>query len=747
MGKFAYKELLQIKGYPSSLKLVKHGKSRFYWVHFSTYIAPKGTIKIRKSTKTENQSEAMRFAKDFYEDLIVKKKMGDFPTDHTFARYANKLIHINDQRVKNNDYSLSQFNNDKYRIENDLLPYFAELDISEVNFLTISNFINLLVDKGFKINSQKKYLTLIRKILNIALEEDIIKELPKFPESTQLRVKIKKQYVPYPKGRTLDQKSIEDVRSLINGTPIRRDLLIEYLHLIQDKYRCIKKGHLAALSDIMKIPFAEAFEVASFYAHFDVMDDNEPSPPEITVRVCDSLTCELKGSDLLLKNLRKKYHNSDEVRILRAPCMGLCDSAPACEVGHNHLKKCSIKSIDSAIRKRETHSQIIEGVSFEEYIKNGGYKILKKCYQGKLNVESVINILQEAGLKGMGGAGFPSGQKWKFVRMEPGPRLMTINGDEGEPGTFKDKLYLEQNLHKFFEGMLIAAWAVEAKDVYIYLRDEYPGIRDKIIRELDKLRKKNIVDKETIIHLRRGAGAYICGEESAMIESIEGKRGLPRHKPPFISKVGLFGKPTLNHNIETVYWVRDIIENGSQWYSSQGTNDRLGPHSYSVSGRVKKPGVKIAPAGVTMNQLINDYCGGMEDGHKFYGYLPGGASGGLLPSSMADIPLDFGTLEEHGCFIGSGAIVVFSDKDDITKVVLNLLKFFEDESCGQCTPCRVGTEKAVKLLEKNNWDKKLLNELVDMMGDASICGLGQAAGNPIRCALKYFGKDIYEKAN
>ena len=742
MGKFAYKEVLQIKGYPPSLKVVKHGKSRFYWVHFSTYVASKGTIKIRKSTKTEAQNEAIRFAKEFYEDLIVKKKMGDFPVDNTFGRYTTKLITLNDQRVKNNTYSLSQFNNDKYRIENDLVPFFAELDITEVSYLTISNFINLLVDKGFKVNSQKKYLTLIRKVMNLALEDGTISELPKFPDSNKLKVKTKKHYVPYPKGRTLDQKASDDIKSLINGTPVRRDLLIEYLHLIQDRFRCIKKKHLAALSDIMKIPFAEAFEVASFYAHFDVIDDDSPQPPEITLRVCDSLTCELKGSDVLIKNLKKKYHNSDKVRVLRAPCMGLCDHAPACEVGHNHLKECSIDSIETAIKTSNTHPQIIDGISLDSYISNGGYKILRKCYEKELSVETVIEKLEHAGLKGMGGAGFPSGQKWKFVRMEPGPRLMTINGDEGEPGTFKDKLYLEQNLHKFIEGMLIAAWAVEAKDIYIYLRDEYPGIREKILRELGKVKKMNIVDPETVIHLRRGAGAYICGEESAMIESIEGKKGLPRHKPPFISKVGLFGKPTLNHNIETVFWVRDIIEKGSEWYSSQGKKGSKGPHSYSVSGRVKNPGVKLAPAGTTMNELLYEYCGGMEDGHKFYGYLPGGASGGLLPSSMADIPLDFGTLEEYGCFIGSGAIVVFSDKDDITKVVLNLLKFFEDESCGQCTPCRVGTEKAVKLLEKNNWDKNLLEELIQIMGDASICGLGQAAGNPIKCALKYFGNDI-----
>ena len=740
MGKFAYKEVLQVRGYPSSLKLVKHSKSRFYWVHFSTYIAPKGTIKIRKSTKTENQTEAIKFAKDFYEDLIVKKKMGDFPVDNTFARYSTKLVNLNDERVKNNNYSLSQFNNDKYRIENDLLPYFAELDVSEITYLNISNFLNLLSDKGYKVNSQKKYLTLIRNILNLAVKDNIISKLPRFPDNNKLRFKSKKQFIPYPKGRSLDLKASDEVKGLINGTPIKRDLLIEYLHMIQDKYRCIKKNHLAALADIMKIPFAEAYEVASFYAHFDVINDDEEEPPEITIRVCDSLTCELKGSANLINELNKKY-SKNEIRVLRAPCMGLCDFAPAAEVGHNHIKHASIKKLDNAIINKEVHPNIVEGVSFEEYKKNGGYKILKDCYAGKVNVEDLITTLQDSGLKGMGGAGFPAGQKWKFVKMEPGPRLMTINGDEGEPGTFKDKLYLESDLHRFFEGMLIAAWVVEAKDIYIYLRDEYPGIRKKILREM-KLLNSEIIGNQTKIHLRRGAGAYICGEESAMIESIEGKRGLPRHKPPFVSKVGLFGKPTLNHNIETVFWVRDIIEKGAEWFSSQGKNGRKGPHSYSVSGRIKNPGVKLAPAGTTMNELINDYCGGMEEGHKFYGYLPGGASGGLLPSSMADIPLDFGTLEEHGCFIGSGAVVVFSDKDDITKVVLNLLKFFEDESCGQCTPCRVGTEKAVKLLEKNNWNKSLLNELVDMMGDASICGLGQAAGNPIRCALKYFGRDI-----
>ena len=541
----------------------------------------------------------------------------------------------------------------------------------------------------------------------------------------------------YPKGRKTEDEALKVIKGLIQNLPLQRDLLIEYLHLIQDKFGEIRKEHLAALSELLKIPFAESYEVATFYAHFDVIEDDEPSIQDITIRVCDSLTCELFGSEKLIKDLGESL-DKKKVRVLRAPCMGLCDKAPACEVGHKHVENSDLKKIKEIIANKDLHPTVIKGKSLKNYIKDGGYQILKKCYSNKLAVEDVIEELNNSGLKGMGGAGFPSGQKWKFVRMETGPRLMTINGDEGEPGTFKDKLYLEQNIHKFFEGMLIAAWAVDAKEIYIYMRDEYPGIRLNMIEELKKLKNQKIIDSETKIYVRRGAGAYICGEESAMIESIEGKRGLPRHKPPFVSKVGLFGQPTLNHNIETVFWVPDIIKNGHKWFSNQGKKGHKGPHSYSVSGRVKNPGVKLAPAGITMDELLNEYCGGMLDGHKFLGYLPGGASGGILPAKMADIPLDFGTLEKHGCFIGSGAIVVFSDKDDVKKIALNLLKFFNDESCGQCTPCRVGTEKAVKLMEKNNWDEKLLKELVITMSDASICGLGQAAGNPITCTLNFF---------
>ena len=541
----------------------------------------------------------------------------------------------------------------------------------------------------------------------------------------------------YPKGRKTEDEALKVIKGLIQNLPLQRDLLIEYLHLIQDKFGEIRKEHLAALSELLKIPFAESYEVATFYAHFDVIEDDEPSIQDITIRVCDSLTCELFGSEKLIKDLGENL-DKKKVRVLRAPCMGLCDKAPACEVGHKHVENSDLKKIKEIIANKDLHPTVIKGKSLRNYIKDGGYEILKKCYSNELAVEDIIEELNNSGLKGMGGAGFPSGQKWKFVRMETGPRLMTINGDEGEPGTFKDKLYLEQNIHKFFEGMLIAAWAVDAKEIYIYMRDEYPGIRLNMIEELNKLKNQKIIDSETKIYVRRGAGAYICGEESAMIESIEGKRGLPRHKPPFVSKVGLFGQPTLNHNIETVFWVPDIIKNGHKWFSNQGKKGHKGPHSYSVSGRVKNPGVKLAPAGITMDELLNEYCGGMLDGHKFLGYLPGGASGGILPAKMADIPLDFGTLEKHGCFIGSGAIVVFSDKDDVKKIALNLLKFFNDESCGQCTPCRVGTEKAVKLMEKNNWDEKLLKELVITMSDASICGLGQAAGNPITCTLNFF---------
>lgn len=547
-------------------------------------------------------------------------------------------------------------------------------------------------------------------------------------------------YVPYPKGRQADEKSLQEVKLLIGTMPLRKDLLIEYLHLLQDHHCGLFKRHLVALAEILRLPLAHIFEVATFYAHFDVLED-DATPASITVRICDSLPCVLRGSEELLKTMEQSFKANKDVRILPAPCMGRCDGAPVVAVGHHHIEQCDGNAIERAVSQKDVAPPALEYRDFGVYRREGGYRLYEECLGGKHKADDIIALLDEAGLRGKGGAGFPAAQKWRFVRAEPKPRLMTINADEGEPGTFKDRYYMGLDPHRFLEGALIAAWAVEADEIYIYLRDEYPSIHHMLIKELAALKSglANIPE----IHLRRGAGAYICGEESAMIESIEGKRGLPRHRPPYISAQGLFGKPTLNQNVETIYWIREIIEKGAQWYAGLGKKGFKGTHSFSVSGRVKKAGVHVAPAGITMNELLNDYCGGMEEGHTFKGYLPGGASGGLLSAAQADIPLDFGQLEAHGCFLGSAAVIVFSDKDDVRDVVLNLLRFFEDESCGQCTPCRVGTEKAVALLSAKKWDKQLLDELVGVMRDASICGLGQAAGNPIECALRYFGQECH----
>ena len=501
--------------------------------------------------------------------------------------------------------------------------------------------------------------------------------------------KVKKNF--YPKGRGIEDSALEDIKELISNLPLKRDLLIEYLHLIQDKYGQIRKKHLAALSKLLRIPLAESFEVATFYAHFDVIEDDSDSIQDVTIRVCDSLTCELFGSENLIKELKDNL-DEKKVRVLRAPCMGLCDKAPACEVGHKHVNFSNLKEIQDIISKKHFHPDLVEGISLKKYIDSGGYEILKKCYTNEMNVDNVIEELNESGLKGMGGAGFPSGQKWKFVRMEPGPRLMTINGDEGEPGTFKDHHYLTRDPHRFLEGMLIAAWVVEATDVYIYMRDEYPDVIKFLKKEI-KILEENNLNVKTRIHFRRGAGAYICGEESSMLESLEGKRGLPRHKPPFPSQVGLFGRPTLIHNVETVFWVREILEKGAVWFSSHGLNGRKGLRTFSVSGRVKNPGVKLAPAGITIKQLIDEYCGGIQEGHTFKAYLPGGASGGILPAKLDNIPLDFDTLQEHGCFIGSAAVVVLSDRDNMKDIAKNLMFFFHDESCGQCTPVEMELKK------------------------------------------------------
>jgi formate dehydrogenase len=542
-----------------------------------------------------------------------------------------------------------------------------------------------------------------------------------------------------PKGRQVDLDALEEVRDLLIDRSRRRDLLIEHLHLIQDHYGHLSAAHLTALAAEMKMALTEVYEVATFYAHFDVVKEGETAPPPVTVRVCDSLSCAMAGAEKLLKELPGKL--GQDVRVVHAPCMGACDHAPVCAVGHVQTFNATPDNVAAAVQaKPHAHAWTPE-IGFEAYQKDGGYALLQDCLSGKRTVDELIKVVSDAGLRGLGGAGFPTGRKWSLVRAEPAPRLFAVNADEGEPGTFKDRHYLERDPHRFLEGVLIAAWVVEALDTYIYIRDEYPELRLMLLEEIAKLEEAGLTP-HTRLHLRRGAGAYICGEESAMIESIEGKRGLPRHRPPYVAQVGLFGRPTLEQNVETMFWIRDIIEKGAEWATSQGRHDRKGFRSFSVSGRVKNPGVKLAPAGITMRELIDEFCGGMTEGHVFKAYLPGGPSGGILPASMADIPLDFGTLEKYGCFVGSHAVVILSDKDDIKAAALNLMKFFEDESCGQCTPCRVGTEKAAKLMEQGPWNAELLTELSNAMRDASICGLGQAAPNPLLCVLKYFPEEL-----
>jgi formate dehydrogenase len=542
-----------------------------------------------------------------------------------------------------------------------------------------------------------------------------------------------------PKGRQVDPQALIEVRALLTDRSRRRDLLIEHLHLLQDQYGYLSAAHLAALAAEMKMALTEVYEVATFYAHFDVVKEGDLPPPPVTVRVCDSLSCAMAGAEKLLKDLASKLGR--EVRVVHAPCMGACDRAPVCAVGHVQTFKATPDSVTAAVKAKPHAHSWKPGTDFVAYQKAGGYALLKSCIADKRTRDELIKIVSDSGLRGLGGAGFPTGRKWSLVRAEPAPRMFAVNADEGEPGTFKDRYYLERDPHRFIEGVLIAAWVVEAKETYIYIRDEYPEIRLMLQDEIEKVQEAGL-SPHTKLHLRRGAGAYICGEESAMIESIEGKRGLPRHRPPYVAQVGLFGRPTLEQNVETMFWIRDIVEKGAEWVTSQGRHDRKGFRSFSVSGRVKNPGVKLAPAGITMRELIDEFCGGMQDGHEFKGYLPGGPSGGILPASMADIPLDFGTLERYGCFVGSHAVVILSDKDDIKAAALNLMKFFEDESCGQCTPCRVGTEKAAKLMAKGPWNVKLLEELSTTMRDASICGLGQAAPNPLLCVLRYFPDEL-----
>ena len=541
------------------------------------------------------------------------------------------------------------------------------------------------------------------------------------------------------KGRTIDEQARTEIQALLGDKPRRRDLLIEYLHLVQDKFHCLSATHLNALASEMKLSAAEVYEVASFYHHFDIVKENESAPANLTVRVCDSMTCEMFGAETLIDKLTKVV--GPDVRVQRVPCVGRCETAPVAVVGTQPVLNATSETILKTIDAKNIHAVADDCISYQDYVKQGGYKTLAQCLNGELDIESVISTLEDSGLRGLGGAGFQVGRKWRIVRDQPAPRLMAINIDEGEPGTIKDRYYLELDPHRFLEGTLIAAHSVGINEIYIYLRDEYAGIRVTLERELEALKQHS---SHTLppIHLRRGAGAYICGEESAMIESIEGKRGMPRLRPPFVAEVGLFGRPTLEHNMESLYWIRDILEKGATWFTDEGRHGRTGLRSFSVSGRVNKPGVHLAPAGITVRELIDEYCGGMLDGHDFYGYFPGGASGGILPADMGDIPLDFDTLNEYGCFIGSAAVIIFSDRDRARDLALNAMRFFKHESCGQCTPCRVGTNKAVHLMKQEAWDQALMDELAEVMMDTSICGLGQAAPNPMQCVMKYFPEEI-----
>jgi len=543
-----------------------------------------------------------------------------------------------------------------------------------------------------------------------------------------------------PRGRRVDPAARVAVRELLGDAPRRSDLLIEHLHKIQDRYGCLSTAHLAALAEEMKLAQAEVYEVATFYHHFDVVKEGDAVPPAITVRVCDGLSCEMAGAQDLLARLPALL--GDGVRVIAAPCIGRCEQAPAAVVGQNPVPLATADKVQALVAGKQTRHQPEGFVDLAAYKAAGGYALLRQCIGGELDVDDVIKTLETSGLRGLGGAGFPAGRKWRIVRGEPAPRLMAVNIDEGEPGTFKDRVYLERDPHRFIEGMLIAAWAVGISKIYVYLRDEYHGCRALLDAELAKLRAAPPYAGMPEIVLRRGAGAYICGEESAMIESIEGKRGMPRLRPPYVAQVGLFGRPTLEHNFETLYWIRDLLDKGGEWFAAQGRHGRKGLRSFSVSGRVRDPGVKLAPAGITLQELVDEHCGGMLPGHTLYGYLPGGASGGILPASLANIPLDFDTLQPYGCFIGSAAVMVLSNHDTAMDAARNMMRFFSHESCGQCTPCRNGTAKASVLMESPRWDIPLLADLSVVMRDASICGLGQAAPNPIDCVVKYFPHEL-----
>ena len=564
--------------------------------------------------------------------------------------------------------------------------------------------------------------------------------MDKFVSQTETSLKKKKRRWT-PKGRQVEDKYLDEVSKLFSGLIFKRDELIEYLHILQDKFGVLYDKHLVALSTIINLPLSEIYEVATFYAHFNIVKDSKDYNPVNVVRVCESLTCELFGAHKLLQDI-KKLENKN-IKVVPGPCMGRCNVAPTVCVGKNYVDVANFDKVKKSIDEKSFEPFIPDYINLSAYKKNGGYEIANKIRNGVISKKQVLDSLNESGLKGKGGAGFPTGKKWEIVSNYNGKKYVAVNGDEGEPGTFKDRSYLESDPHRFLEGALIASYFINAQKIYIYMRDEYPTVIKILLDEINKMEDEKIIPKDFFI-VRRGAGAYICGEESAMIESIEGKRGLPRHRPPYVAEIGLFGCPTLTNNLETLFWVRDIIEKGAKWFAEKGSNGNKGFHSFSVSGRVKNPGVKVAPAGITIQQLIDEYCDGMADGHTFKGYLPGGASGGILPATMNDIPLDYGSKElmDAGCFLGSAAVVVLSDHDNMKDVALNLLKFFEEESCGQCTPCRSGTEKTVKLMQEKNWNKEKLKDLSEVMAQASICGLGQAATNPLNSVLKYFSNEI-----
>ena len=541
------------------------------------------------------------------------------------------------------------------------------------------------------------------------------------------------------KGRAVDAAALQRVTQLVGETP-RRDRLIEYLHRIQDASGYLHSTELVALARLMKLAPVEVYEVATFYHHFDVVRDQDTPPPPLTVRVCDSVSCEMAGANELVDMLESSL--GEGVRVQRVPCVGRCDTAPVATINHRPVPHADVDAVRGAADDPDGMTLLsAEPVRFDAYVDGGGYRLLDDVINGRTDAETVMKALEDSGLRGLGGAGFPAGRKWRIVRDQPAPRLMAVNIDEGEPGTFKDRWFLERDPHRFIEGMLVAAHIVGTEGCYVYVRDEYPGVLQLLREELDALAASGRFELP-MIELRRGAGAYICGEESAMIESIEGKRGMPRLRPPYVAQVGLFDRPTLEHNMETLWWVRDIVEQGDAAFAAHGRHDRKGLRAFSVSGRVNKPGVHLAPAGITLNELIDEYCGGMLDGHQLYAYFPGGASGGILPASLADVPLDFDTLQPHGSFIGSAAIMVLSNHDRARDAALNAMKFFAHESCGQCTPCRVGTVKAVDLMQRETWDAALMEELCEVMADASICGLGQAAPNPVRSVIKYFPEEV-----